>query len=40
MGISFAVANMSGLVARVREQSPGASARDVARILAVNAAIS
>ena len=39
-GISFAVANMSGLVARVREQSPGASARDVARILAAEPAIS
>ena len=39
-GISFAVANMSGLVARVREQSPTASARDVTRILSQKSSIS
>jgi hypothetical protein len=39
-GISFAVANMSGLVARVREQSPKARARDVARILSTHRSIS
>lgn len=39
-GISFAVANMSGLVARVRQHSPAASAGEVTRILATSRSFS